>query len=839
MKNIKHNLLAIFTAVFLLGNSTIAKSALNIIHVNAGDSKISLGSDGLLHGIFYKDEETNYLKRGNRHKSALCAISLSPSTDKRPAYSLPVSAEWDFIQAGETRYTLLYPNDKYVTFLMRDYNSHVSFEVVDLSSEITELRWGPLYTNFLAECGQGIGALRSEKIVFMVQPASINVTDMSSNVINNTGTISAKSIDYSKARTVKKHIGWDSDKKQVFRVKNLKPVAEGSLIGAKIGMYAASRNLIMRYAEDFVKINDLPRHALSSHEGEMATWGKVTKLGSTSRIGAGYNMHNLDTWIKTANDMGFSALYDGGWLFETQGTFKLRSSAFPGGRKQLKEASIQAKKRGISLGLHTLTNFISSNDALVTPIPHQSLEQFGHTTLQKALGKNATTIYLADDTEIIYYTFEQPKGNKYVIKIGDELIQFDRKNVSETKPYSITNVERGWNGTSRFKHQAGATTSRLVSHPYGVFFPNYELQKQVAKNLATFFNETGITRTSLDGLEACRICGYGEFGVNLFIKTLYDALKNKNLVTNGSRMSGYSWFYNSLIVWGEPYHNTFRKSQLAYRLWRADMHRTNLMAYHLGGYVLSEKESLSDVQWVAGYSVGNNAGLTFELKYDKDTPEVKAAKDLILKQWLELRQSDKIKKSAKAWLANPCYEHAISRNKDGELEVNFVKQWIDLDDHEVFAPNQYYTETRIVWKDPVTLNKTTGKESAAAYTFEAINPKSKPRSNYITMELEFTAEESNKNCIENLSINVNDLAYVYKNKLSPGDYLYIKGDQLIVYDRKHNILDRETVPYFMVNTKIKNKIRFDYNFDQSSSDNNFKVTLNHMTPGMQKLNSMN
>ena len=58
--------------------------------------------------------------------------------------------------------------------------------------------------------------------------------------------------------------------------------------------------------------------------------------------------------------------------FETWGHFRLGPD-FPGGREGLRNAVERAEVRGVVVGVHTLSNFITTNDPFVTPVPDPRL----------------------------------------------------------------------------------------------------------------------------------------------------------------------------------------------------------------------------------------------------------------------------------------------------------------------------------------------------------------------------------------------------------------------------------------------------------------------------------
>ena len=65
---------------------------------------------------------------------------------------------------------------------------------------------------------------------------------------------------------------------------------------------------------------------------------------------------------------GLISLYHEG-PFQSWGHFILDSTQFPRGRDGLKTAADKAHAAGLFFGVHTLSNFINTNDPYVTPVP--------------------------------------------------------------------------------------------------------------------------------------------------------------------------------------------------------------------------------------------------------------------------------------------------------------------------------------------------------------------------------------------------------------------------------------------------------------------------------------
>jgi len=80
--------------------------------------------------------------------------------------------------------------------------------------------------------------------------------------------------------------------------------------------------------------------------------------------------------------------------------------------------------------------------------------------------------------------------------IGKEIIRY--RAVSDKAPWTLLDCQRGafWNHGVRSSE--GAEIGKLLDHPYQVFFPNFELQREIARNMARTFNETGLSQMDFD-----------------------------------------------------------------------------------------------------------------------------------------------------------------------------------------------------------------------------------------------------------------------------------------------------------------------------------------------------
>lgn len=84
----------------------------------------------------------------------------------------------------------------------------------------------------------------------------------------------------------------------------------------------------------------------------------------------------------------------------------------------MKRSVEKASAAGIKLGVHTLTNFISTNDAFVSPTPSTGLLSTNSSVLSEAISADTKDIPIAD---LAFFDF---KSTLNCVQIGTELIRY-------------------------------------------------------------------------------------------------------------------------------------------------------------------------------------------------------------------------------------------------------------------------------------------------------------------------------------------------------------------------------------------------------------------------------
>jgi hypothetical protein len=380
--------------------------------------------------------------------------------------------------------------------------------------------------------------------------------------------------------------------------------ADGGVVGSKIALFGSPTGDLLSTLAAIETAEGLPHPTL---DGE---WAKTARPASAAYLILDFGEADIDEAVSWTKRAGLRYLYHPG-PFRTWGHFEL-SERFPHGRDGLRQCVEQAEAAGIMVGAHTLSNFITTNDTYVTPVPDPRLARVGASALTADLDARQTEIPVASPE-----FFAQYRNNTLrTVVIGHELIQY--RAVSEEAPWRLLDAKRGAFGTAASRHAAGDSVALLADHGYRVFLTDVDLGREVATNLADLFNETGLRQISFDGLEGNQSTGMGNYGEILFTTAWYEHLSDgikRHYIADASRTSHFFWHIYTRMNWGEPWYAGFRESQTEYRLKNQPYFRRNLMPGMLGWFKMTAQTSIEDVEWMLARSGAFDAGYAFVTSY--------------------------------------------------------------------------------------------------------------------------------------------------------------------------------------------------------------------------------
>jgi len=319
-------------------------------------------------------------------------------------------------------------------------------------------------------------------------------------------------------------------------------------------------------------------------------WGKTARSATASYLIVDFGENNIDRAIDMTRRAGLRYLYHSS-PFESWGHFKLKPSLFPNGWNGFRTCVEKARKAGIRIGFHTLSNFITPTDDYVTPKPNRGLAVIG----TAPLGANVDAA--TRDLPVSNVQVFTDKATLRTVRIGDELVRFG--SVATNAPSALLACERGAWGTTATAHRAGDPVGLLLDHEYNVFLGDAGLSQEIARNIADFCDQTGARQLSFDGLEGNWASGYGQYGRTLFTKAWYDSLNQEargQVINDASNPGHFNWHIFTRMNWGEPWYAGFRESQTLYRFKNQVLFQRNYMPHMLGWFALRPNTSLEDTE---------------------------------------------------------------------------------------------------------------------------------------------------------------------------------------------------------------------------------------------------
>jgi len=374
---------------------------------------------------------------------------------------------------------------------------------------------------------------------------------------------------------------------------------DAEIKGASFAIFGCDEKKILSIIEKIEIDEGLPHPMINGQ------WAKVSRESMRSYLIAEFDENNFDRMLDYIEKAGFRELYHPE-PFSNWGHFDLRKDHFPDGDESLVRMAEKAAKRGIGLGLHTLTNFTTTNDPYVTPVPHKELAVRGEALLLFDVGTEEDRI-IVSEKEI----FEEA-SHLSTIWIDDELIQYESASEEDGR-ITLNHCIRGAFGTVPACHKAGAAVKKLWDHGYKVFFPNIRLQDRYSDRLAELFNKAGLVQISFDGLEGCRYTGEDEYGVNRFCMRCWDGWDH-NVINDASQLNHFLWHMHTRMNWGEPWGAKMREGQTSHRVKNQEFFKDNLFPRMLGWFLVRpadrrfEATTLSDVEWMLSKAAGFDAG---------------------------------------------------------------------------------------------------------------------------------------------------------------------------------------------------------------------------------------
>ena len=538
-----------------------------------------------------------------------------------------------------------------------DRGSYRRYALTDVSAGVDAIVWGPLNTSITDTIGQCVGVVRNADVAIGIQ--GLNAKTSGGQLVNEEGAVfdrgttavartfgsslQAFAVDRSVARKITVWGRWEKAP--------VPAIADGGLKGSAIAVFACRPAEALGVLEEITRQEHLP---FAKWAGE---WIKTSRAPGRPYMITTFSENDVDTFLHLAKRMGMAGVYHED-PFETWGHFRLRGSLFPHDRTGFRACVAKAHAMGLRMGFHVLSNFITTNDAYVTPRPDAGLASAGNDALAEALSATATEVVVCDT---FYFAM---RSDLNTVRIGNELIRY--MSVSKKPPYRLIGCTRGAFGTSAAMHPAGAVVSRLIDHGYKVFFPGWALQKEIAGNIARFINETGADQMDFDGHEGTYATGMGDYSLGVFAEEVFRGA-NHSVVFGSSRSNHYFWHLDDYLNWGEPWYGGFRESQSDYRIANQAFYSSNYLPNMLGWFLLSATTTTADIDWMLARAAGFHAG--YALVVRKDALRNPHLDEIVahIRAWTEAGEKGVFSEEQKAWLRDPANDVALVVGKSGAV----------------------------------------------------------------------------------------------------------------------------------------------------------------------------
>lgn len=640
-------------------------------------------------------------KSRNYLASDTIAPLLSCRIDSQMVYAQQASYQDNIL-------TIAFKEDLLARVKVEEKKSHVTFELIEFSNsdDVELVVWGPFPTTIKKIIGETVGVVRGEEYAIGIQslnPKTLGGFPWTDNDCTPQFDIFEQE-DYSDlSEENKRHTLYrieaakpekfgstlqaycrNRNKERIIENMNherfVSPVYDdGGITGSKIALFGCPVEKTLANIGAIEIAEDLPHPTIDG------TWGKEARSASAAYLIYGFNEHNIEEAIAFTKKAGLRYLYHPG-PFKNWGHFELHENEFPNGWDGLKSCVEKAKAEGIHVGLHTLSNFTTTNDPYVTPVPDKRLAKVGSSVLINDVNAKQTEIEIESPD-----FFNQFKNNHlHGVRIGEELIRYGT--ISESAPWKLLNCERGaWN-TKAAAHKKGKQADKLIDHGYKVFLTNTELSMEQAERLAELYDYCGLRQISFDGLEGNRSTGMGNYGEIIFANTWYQNLSEEiknHLITDASRTTHYFWHIYSRMNWGEPWYAGFRESQTEYRMKNQKYFQRNLMPGMLGWFSMRNNTPVEDIEWMLARSAAYNAGYAFvtgdrQLKTNGQSEKILE----LIGEWEKARMADAFTEAQKERMKDINTEFSLISSGENSWKLQQIHSFKFKHESKVRQPGE-------------------------------------------------------------------------------------------------------------------------------------------------------
>lgn len=568
-----------------------------------------------------------------------------------------------------------------ITLKQKESDVCITLEATNVPDKYEVLLFGPLAVNIHEVVGDVVGVAQGDGLAFGIQALNIKtnagIPDEYGKLVTETYGYSGKSAELSVASipayklaaadisdgTVFHFSARRRNKQEYRQVQQIEkslvlPVEgeDGPIKGAKIAFFGSKNTDALARIGEIEVEQGLP-HPLFNGE-----WGKTSRAAMKSYLISDFSEDNFDMILDKAKIAGFEYVYHSG-PFLDWGHFNWDPKFTKGGDEGVKKMVDKAKAQGIAVGVHTLSNFTTTNDAYVTPVPSEHLLKQGVLTLTSDLDKEQTAIKIKKSD-----LFSMPMSLN-AMQIDKELITYGSME-DQGDTYLLKDCKRGAYGTTASAHAQKTPLYKLWDYPYKTLFPDLVLQDKFADRLAEIMNKTGLRQISFDGLEGCSYTGQDEYANSRFVTRFYSQL-NHNVLNDASRLSHNLWHIHTRMNWGEPWGEAMRTGQVENRIKNQHFFQRNLFPRMLGWFLIRladrnfECSTLEDLEWALSESAGFDSG--YAMTINSNTLRRHGQIDKLLeaiKNWDKLREAQAFSDEQKARLKDPQTEWHLEKTDE-------------------------------------------------------------------------------------------------------------------------------------------------------------------------------
>ncbi|MDI2129501.1 NEW3 domain-containing protein [Yinghuangia seranimata] len=487
--------------------------------------------------------------------------------------------------------------------------------------DVQTLLWGPITTGITQTVGETVGVVHDndfaigihglndktvggwpdefDKLSYPDGPVKVGTPSswpfgwFSAHQTTWGSILQAYTYDYTKTR--QRYVGWGDVNEPNVAVPPLSG-DDAVIKGSKIALFGTAPGDVLGTLSRIETGEGLVH---TSIDGQ---WGKTSQGASQSFLVLGdLNTKNASQASTYAKDAGIRYIYSlpnavGPW--QSTGHYQFDSS-FGGSDAGAAGLVHTAAAGGESVGVHTLSNTIDTDDPYVTPVPDPGLATMGSVKLTRPLDASAKTVYVDGDSVFT-------GGYGKAVRIGDELMTFGAatKVAGSSNEYQVTLENRGGWGTAAAAHPAGADLARMQWYAYGQFDAGMPMIPKIAERFAQIFNATGIKAMSFDGLETATLTGYGTFATNKLVNGMYRRITDTDdFISEASNVLPGIWDAVGRASWGETCCTPLQE-----RYDHQAYYQRNYLPNMMGWVSYSPTDSVLSQEWQLSKMAAFNAG---------------------------------------------------------------------------------------------------------------------------------------------------------------------------------------------------------------------------------------